>query len=97
MTDFSTWDQAPFSVFEFGEWEAIGDRITRRKLTHKRTHEWRWQYQIQRDYEGQAFAAMFDILPEFISAFSAEQFHAFVRERFLMALVSSAPNLEFTP
>jgi hypothetical protein len=81
-----------FLTVEYGEWETVGDRITRRRVTHKRTEQWHWQYRIERNYQGQVLTAYVDVIPEIVS--DPKVCARYLRDRFLECMASHSEEID---
>ncbi len=87
MTENSTF---PFSAVEYTEWETIGDRITRRKrILKSRPDDWTWEYRIQRNIDGELFAAVIDLVPEMLDAVPLDVLNQILRDGFAGCLVDA--------
>jgi hypothetical protein len=79
-----------FSTVEYGEWEAVGDRITRRRVTDKRIkQQWHWQYRIQRKIDDEIFTGVVDLLPEILDVVPLDVLNQILRDSFVRCFVDA--------
>lgn len=80
-------NSSPFSTVEYGEWETVGDRVTRRKRMQERFPElFIWEYRIEREFEGEIIQANGEFPPEMLADCPLETFNEILRTQFAYAL-----------